>query len=241
MKIVSGEIIEQGRISAGPEQKIHPYMIRVLDSGDLKEILELQDHVIRFLKKKEYCMSIPEDALRFMLEVGGESLGLFIRDRLFAACSLLFDVKYEQNMARELGFDDEELCRVAQFELSIVDPALRGHKLQYKLAGILARRLEERGTARYLFTTVSPYNYASVQTVISLGLQIAGLSKMYFDWDRYVVYRDLIQPVELDTVNAVSVANTALTEQREMLCNGYRGFAQHKDEKGIKILYAKIL
>lgn len=241
MKRASGEIIEQGRISAGSEQEMHPYIIRVLGSGDLKEVMGLQDHVIGTLEKKEYYMPIPEDALRFILEGGGESLGLFIRDHLYAACSLLFDVDYEHNMARELGFGNEELARVAQLELSLVNPDLRGHKLQCKLAGILVRRLEERGTAGYLFTTVSPYNYASVQTATSLGLQIAGLGRMYFDWDRYVVYRDLTDPVKLDTAKAVSIANTALTEQQQLLSNGYRGFAQLKDENGIKIMYAKIL
>lgn len=241
MKRVSGEIIEQGRISVELEQEMRPYIIRVLGSGDLQEVMGLQDHVIGSLEKKETYMPIPEDELQFILEGGGESVGLFIQERLYAACSLLFNVDYEHNMARELGFGDKELSRVAQLELSLVDPDLRGHKLQCKLAGILVRRLEERGTARYLFTTVSPYNYASVQTVTSLGLQIAGLGRMYFDWDRYVVYRDLTAPIKLDIANAISVANTALTEQRQLLHNGYRGFDQRKDENGIKILYAKIL
>ncbi len=244
MKRISAEIdeiIEQGQITVGGKQEIRPYIIKVLGTEDLKEVMRLQNLVIGSLEKKEYYVPIPEEELRFILEGGGESVGLFIRDRLYAACSLLFDVAYENNMAREIGFSEEELGQVVQFELSMVNPELRGHRLQYKLAGILARRLEERGTARYLFTTVSPYNYASVQTVTSLGLLIAGLSKMYFDWNRYVVYKDLYNPVKLDTANAVSLANTALIDQQQLLHNGYRGFAQCKDENGTKILYAKIL
>ena len=241
MKKVFSEVVEQGQITVGPEERLCPYIIRVLDPGDVKRVMQLQDRVIGDLARKEYYVPIPETELRFILEGGGESLGLFIRDRLYAACSLLFDVDYEQNMARELGFNDEELAQVAQFELSLVDPDLRGHKLQCKLAGILVRRLVKRGTSRYLFTTVSPFNYASVQTVTSLGLQIAKVGKMYFGWDRYVVYKDLIQPIKLDTANSISISNTSLTRQKQLLRNGYRGFSQCRDEDGIKILYAKMI
>ena len=241
MKKVFSEVVEQGQITVGPEGKPCSYIIRVLDPGDLKQVLQLQDRVIRNLERKEYYVPIPETELRFILEGGGEFLGLFIQGQLYAACSLLFDVDYEQNMARELAFNDEELAQVAQFETSLVDPDLRGYKLQCRLAGILDRRLEQRGTARYLFTTVSPFNYASVHTVTSLGLQIAKVGKMYFGWDRYVVYKDLIQPIKLDTANAISIPNTALTRQKQLLRNGYRGFSQCRDEDGSKILYAKMI
>ncbi len=241
MKKMFSEVIEQGQITVGPAEGLCPYIIRVLEPGDVKRVLRLQDRIIRDLAHKEYYVPIPETELRFILVGGGESLGLFIRDQLYAACSLLFEVEYEQNMARKLGFNDAELAQVAQFELSLVDPDLRGHKLQCKLAGILDRRLAKRGTSRYLFTTVSPFNYASVQTVTSLGLQIAKVAKMYFDWDRYVVYKDLIQPIQLDTANAISIANTSLTRQKKLLRDGYRGFSQCRDEDGIKILYAKMI
>ena len=168
-------------------------------------------------------------------------MGLFIQDQLYAVCSLLFDVPYENNMARELGFGEAELALVAQLELSLVDPDLRGHKLQHKLAGILANRAEARKRSKYLFTTVSPYNYPSITTVTSLGLHIARLCKMYYNWDRFVVYRDFIHPIQLDTTNTVILPNTAFDEQQQLLNNGYRGFSQFKDEEGIKILYAKII
>lgn len=241
MKRIFSEVIEEGQIIIGPKGKPCPYIIRVLTPGDLQQVLQLQNRVIGKLERQEDCVPIPEKELRFILEGGGESLGLFIRDRLYATCSLLLDVGYEQNMARELGFKEEELAQVAQFELSLVDTNLRGNKLQSRLAGILARRLKKRGTARYLFTTVSPFNYASMQTVTSLGMQIAKIGRMYFDWDRYVVYKDLIQPVELDTANAIGIPNTDLSRQKQLLRNGYRGFSQIRDEEGIKILYAKII
>lgn len=239
MKIIVKEVIEEGQIVLNSELKEYHYILRVLDRKDIPALLQLQSNLIALIKQKDLYVPLVEKELLALLEGNGEALGFFIDNKMLAACSLLFRVDYENNMARELDFTDEELSRVAQLELSLVDPNLRGHKLQCKMAGILAKRVQKQSKIRYLFTTVSPYNYPSIETVTSLGLQIAKLGKMYYGWDRYVVYRDFWHPVPLDTDNAIVVLNTAFDRQQELLHQGYRGFSQFKDEDGIKIRYAK--
>ena len=241
METATWEVIKQGQISLKSDLNQHPYVLRVLDKHDLQAVLQLQSNLIELMENKELYVPIPEEELRLLFMGDGEALGLFIGNKLYAACSLLFKVDYENNMARELNFSEEELSRVAQLELSLVDLDLRGHKLQYMMAGILAERVQKRSETRYLFTTVSPFNYPSIETVTSMGLQIAKLGKMYFDWDRYVVYRDFTHPIKLDTDNVVILPNTSFTEQQELLNNGYMGFSQFKDQDGIKIKYARIL
>lgn len=241
MRTISREVVEQRQISLGSDLKQHPYVLRVLDEDDLTAILQLQNDLMAVMERKDLYVPISEEEMLYLFAGNGEALGLFIDNKMYAACSLLFNVTYENNMARELSFSEEELSRVAQLELSLVDLDLRGHKLQYRMASILAERVQKRSQTRYLFTTVSPFNYASIQTVTSMGLQIAGLRKMYCDWDRYVVYRDYAHPIRLDTHNAVSIANTALAEQQQLLRDGYRGFSQFKDNDGTKILFAKMI
>ncbi len=240
MKALTKEVIEEGQILLNSDLKQHFYTLRVLDKSDLPALLQLQSHLINLMKQKDLYVPIAEEELLALLEGDGEALGFFIGPKMLAACSLLFQVDYENNMARELNFANEDLSRVAQLELSLVDPDLRGHKLQCKMAGILAERLQSQSGIRYLFTTVSPYNYPSIETVTSLGLQIAKLGQMYYGWDRYVVYRDFWHPVQLDTNNVVTVLNTAFAQQQELLHQGYRGFSQFKDEDGIKIMYAPL-
>lgn len=241
MDALSQDVIERGNITFFSNMKQYPYIIRVLNQSDLKQVIALQSKLSDAMEQKELYVPIPEEELRYMLYGHGESLGLFIEDHLFAACSLLFDVNFEINMAREIDFSDEDLSKVAQLELSLVDMELRGHKLQYKLADILIRRAEASKKCRYIFTTVSPYNYPSIQTVTGLGLQIVRLCKMYYDWDRYVVYKDLINPANLDTSNPTSIVNTNFAMQQQLLRAGYRGYSQFKDQNGIKIMYAKLL
>lgn len=241
MKVIAGEVLEKGSISIKSDNNQHDYILRVLDINDLSAVMKLQSRLIDIMEQKELYVPITEEEMVQLFEGAGEALGLYIDNKLYAACSLLSQVPYESNMARELNFSEEELFRVAQLELSLVDPDLRGHKLQYRMAGILANRVRNKAEIRYLFTTVSPHNYPSIETVTSMGLYIAKLSKMYFDWDRYVVYRDFINPVQLDTANTVIVANTSFEEQQELLKNDYRGYSQFKDQDGIKIMYARKL
>ncbi|MDD3852438.1 MAG: hypothetical protein PHD40_02130 [Syntrophomonadaceae bacterium] len=241
MEAIVKEVLEKGSISIKSDINMHDYVLRVLDISDLSSVMKLQGRLIDIMEQKELYVPITQEEMVQLFEGAGEALGLYIDNNLYAACSLLSEVPYENNMARELNFSQEELFRVAQLELSLVDPDLRGHKLQYRMAGILANRLQKRTASRYLFTTVSPYNYPSIETVTSMGLYIAKLTKMYFGWDRFVVYRDFVNPVRLDTANTVIVSNTSFEEQQELLKNDYRGYSQFKDHDGIKIMYARML
>ena len=241
MKVIAREILEKGSISIKSDNNQHDYILRVLDINDLSAVMKLQSRLIDMMQRKELYVPIIEEEMVWLFEGAGEALGLYIDNTLYAACSLLSKVRYENNMARELNFSDEELFRVAQLELSLVDPDLRGHKLQYRMAGILANRVRNKPEIRYLFTTVSPHNYPSIETVTSMGLCIAKLSKMYSDWDRYVVYRDFFNPAQLDTANPVIVSNTSFAEQQELLKNDYLGYSQFKNQDGIKIMYARTI
>ncbi len=241
METATHEVIDQGHISLKSDMNQRDFELRVLDKSDLPAVMQLQSDLLAVMEKKDLYVPISEEEMLFLLEGNGEALGLFIDNKMYASCSLLFNVEYENNMARELDFSAEELARVAQLELSLVKLELRGHRLQFKMASILAERARQKKAPRYLFTTVSPYNYPSIETVTDMGLQIARLCKMYYDWDRYVVYRDFINPVRLDTSQPVIVKNTSLAEQQELLRNGYRGYSQFKDQEGIKIMYARML
>ncbi len=232
-------MIEKGRIKNRWDSQIYPYIIRELNNDDILQIMDLQNFILSLMKDKRFCVPLSPVEHRQILGDDGETIGLFIQDKLYAVCSILSPGYREDNMARQLNFSDEELPHVAQLELSLVHPDLRGNNLQYKLADMLARRAKKKKNYRYLFTTVSPYNYPSIKTVTSLGLSIVKLCKMYYHWDRYVVYKDTVKPLELDKTNTVHVPVTLFEKQQELLSNGYYGCSQSKDKENIKIMFAK--
>lgn len=235
------ELIKKGYITNRLDLKQYSYILRVLDSADLAAVMDLQNSVLGAMEEVSSCVPLSMEEHHLILQGDGEAIGLFIHNKLYAACSILFPGIRRDNMARELNFNHEELQYVAQLELSLVHPHYRGNKLQHRLASILARRAERKGNCRYLFTTVSPYNYPSIETVTSMGMNIAKLCKMYFAWDRYVVYKDFINPIILDKKNSIPIPSTAFAKQQELLDSGYLGFAKCEDEDGIKIMFAKEL
>lgn len=232
-------MIEKGEIIKRRDLQLYPYIIRVLDRDDMPQVIGLQNFVINLMENKSFCVSLTPEEHYEIMDGNGESIGLFVQGKLCAVCSILFPGRREDNMARQLGFDDQELTHVAQLELSLVHPDWRGNNLQKRMAGMLARRAKKKKNYRYLFTTVSPYNYPSIKTVTSMGLNIAKLCKMYCQWDRYVVYKNLVNPVRLDKSSTIHVPGTFFEKQQELLNNGYLGFSQFKDEEGIKIMFAK--
>ncbi len=227
------------KIQNQDDYKLYPYELRRLDKDDLPQIMALQAKVISGMDRNDYCVPLSEDEHLKILDGCGESVGVFIEERLVALCGILFPGESENNMAYELNFSPEKLHSVAQLEISLVHPGFQGNDLQQKMAGLLVERAKNNQHCRYLFTTVSPYNYPSLQTVTALGLFIAKVCKKYFEWDRYVVYRDFQKPIELDTANAIAVSNTALEEQQALLDSGYLGFSLLKGEDDIKVLFAR--
>lgn len=234
-------IIEKGEILNRRDLQSYFYIIRALDKNDIPQIIELQNFVLNLMKNKSFCVPLSSEEHLDIISGNGECIGLFIKDKLYAVCAILFPGCREDNMARELGFSEKKLLQVAQLELSLVHPDLRGNNLQNKMADILARLTQREKKYRYLFTTVSPYNYPSIKTVTSMGLNIAKLCKMYYKWDRYVVYKDILHPLQLDKNRTIDLLNTSFKKQQELLRNGYFGFSQFKDKEGIKILFAKKL
>ncbi|WP_153725341.1 hypothetical protein [Heliorestis convoluta] len=221
------------------DQQWYPYIIRLLAKDDLPQILGLQDFILSFLDNKSYFVPLSREEHIDIIIGNGESIGLFIGDKLYAVCSILFPGLREVNMARELDFNDEELLQVAQLELSMVHPDLRGNNLQSRLAQMLAQRAENAMQYKHLFTSISPYNYPSLKTATSIGLKIVKLCKMYCQWDRYVMYKDLENHWEIDRDTILQVPMDCLEKQQALLEDRFFGFTQYKDDEGVKLIFAR--
>jgi len=234
MRLVNCEKILNHR-----DQKLNSYELLLLGKADLSQIMNLQDRVIPTMDRNDYCVPLSAAEYLEILTGHGEAFGLLIDGCLVAVCAIPFPGRHRINLAREVNFSAEKLLQVAQLEIALIHPDFQGNGLQQMMAGMLVERAQSNKRCRYLFTTVSPYNYPSLQTVTKLGMYLAKVCKKYFQWDRYVAYRDFIQPIELDKDNAVSISNTDLEEQQALIAGGYLGFDLFKGEQDIKVLFAK--
>lgn len=75
---------------------------------------------------------------------------------------------------------------------------------------------------RYLCTTVSPYNIASIKDKFQLGLSIKALNVVYGFLTRYIMNRDLVEDVNFEG-DRVVVSMGATEEQHRLLKSGFIG------------------
>jgi hypothetical protein len=62
---------------------------------------------------------------------------------------------------------------------------------------------------------------------------------MYYEWDRYVVYKDFNIPIKVDLEDCITLPNTSFEMQNELFEKGYIGFKEFKSQDGIKIVFGK--
>ncbi|WP_114636592.1 hypothetical protein [Polynucleobacter necessarius] len=67
---------------------------------------------------------------------------------------------------------------------------------------------KQNSSFRYLFSTVAPTNYASMQDKFSADMLILKLVKKYEDYHRYIFFQDIINPILLDVKNHSSLVFT---------------------------------
>lgn len=222
-------------------------LIRILSLEDKAAVLQLQNNIFEELTFPELSVRINEEDLHNLLAGDGEAVGAFIDGKLLATCALLKHGKITlaNNMGRQLNFNEQQLKCIEQLEMALVHPTLRGQKMQLKLAEILVFNSAQRAVAakksHFLLTTVSPHNYPSLQTVLTLELLIVKIAHMYNGWLRYVVCRYMPKEIKkpeatkkniveqlLDLTQTISVDITDLKQQTELLSRGYYGFALKK-------------
>lgn len=97
----------------------------------------------------------------------------------------------EENMGRELHFNEAQLARVAHMDSSAVLPAYRGNRLQERLGGAAERKMRAEGKKEYLFSTIHPDNRYSLGTALRRGFVIVATGEKYGGLRRHTLYKHI--------------------------------------------------
>lgn len=162
----------------------------ILQADDLARIVDLHERVFAAAPPG----TVRHDASDFfghVLAGNGAILGFESeKSDLVAYGVLTFPDPDEMHYGRILALPSGEWSLLAQLEGVSVDPRWQGQGLQ--------RRLGEWRIAtasllqyRHICATASPDNYYSWKNLLSLGLTIRGLHRLYGGLPRYVLHRDL--------------------------------------------------
>lgn len=239
-------MIEQGILNKtqGTTVRRVPYEVILLDKRYLPAVLALQDYVSNSLEDDQTFVT---DSKEFMEEEilapgKGKMLGVLCEQELIAYRNISFPCKGSTfNLGIELEIDPQELDKVAVLEATVVHPNYRGNALQARLLNHTLRLIEELGYYHVL-STISPYNYPSLKSVMSGQLVIRDLKNrdgVYRGRLRFLLARDLRKSLKTSFSNVVIVPNGEIERQMELLKEGYIGYELRKQEGFFEIVYGK--
>lgn len=207
--------------------KMVNYDMKFLNESHLDEILQLQDVVFYSLQNKELFVSDSRDfILNQVLKPGrGKAIGIFVADKLIAYRTIAYPGISDWNLGRELDIDESNLDKVVHLEATAVHPDYRGNRLQAKMLKHTINYVEGLGY-HYIMSTVSPYNYPSLKSVIGSQLSIHSINLrdgIYGGKLRYLLLRDLKAIKKRLPKSIVKVKNKNISLQMKLLEAGYIG------------------
>ena len=211
--------------------------IKTLTINDLEAILELQEKVIASLTVASFLQPLSEEEFLFILNGNGTMIGAFHEERLIAFRAMLEPEIDEHHLGRDAGLTESELSSVLYSEVTNVDPDYRGNKLQQILGELLLEDIDKK-RYRYLFTTVAPFNIASLKDKFALGMHIISLEKKYGNLLRYTLMKDLRGPKQTGTLTVQSDMSD-VSKQQSLLEDGWIGVGLEEDDKSWKVKYQK--
>jgi ribosomal protein S18 acetylase RimI-like enzyme len=233
-------VIEAGRIKKNKGsilQEDVSYEMRFMDEGDLKDMMVLQEIIVKNLSDKEIFRTHPPEYFKDHFKVDNSVIGISTDDGLIAYNVLYFPGMHTDNFGTDIDLPSDELDKVVHLETVAVHPAFRGNSLQRRMEGVHLRIIQEMGYV-HVCCMVSPKNRPSLQNIFSNGLAIKAL-KIKFGWRlRYIMHKNLLHPSAIGP-EEIRVNGLNIEGQVDLLKKGFLGFQMIKLADGFEISYGK--
>lgn len=164
--------------------------VRHLSGADLSDIEAVQQTVIADLDEDSHYQ--PLTTQEFMKLLADQTIvGAFHQDALIAFRALLIPPLDDEHLGRDIGCREEVLDRIIYQEVTNVDPAFRGYRLQQHLGKLLMKELRQDDRFDLVCATVAPFNIPSLKDKFTLGLRIGALKLKYGGKLRYIFMKEL--------------------------------------------------
>ncbi len=237
--------LEYGQLTRRSDQKIMAYQIRRISMPELDNVMEIQEQTFQALENPALYYPSPRHVFEESLSDNGLVIGCYVANTLIGFRSIWYPGIRSENLGKEIGINSvEQLNQVAHLERACVLPDYRGNKLQICMTNNAVKLAREKRFFRYLFSTVAPLNYASMQDKFASNMVIVRLLKKYEDYYRYIFYQDIIKPIkplmeisEITSIRGDDVASQLihLNTNEKMI-----GFRQFRENDLTYISFAKI-
>lgn len=233
------KLLHEGTITNQVLHKKLPFSMKRLYLEDLPVIEQIQARVIESLPEKETLQALTTEEFLFILNERGLVVGAFVEDQLIGFRALLIPEVDEEHLGWDIGLPPEQLQKVIYQEISVVLPEYRGNRLQQKLAEVIMKELPNLDEEfRYVCCTVAPMNIPSLKDKFTQAMHIAALKEKYAGLKRYILVKDLENPVSQYS-DHVTVKLDDLEKQQQLLHEGYVGIGFQLVQGFHEIQFAK--
>ncbi len=212
------------------------YAIKILDENDYDKVSKLQKKIIKEISDPIFYDPVIEDDISKLLTQEGRILGTFVKGRLVAFCIMRFPGLTTDNLGNDIGLPEKELSEVAVLASVVVDPEFRRNGFAYNM-NVSAIKMINDLEFKHIFSTVYPYNYPNILTLLKTGLIIKNLKQKYANKLRYIFYQNIQDPLLFEG-DCTKVKIHDLTTQKKLLDQGYVG---HSVNNMDEMSYSKVL
>jgi hypothetical protein len=201
------------------------YRMACLDENYLPQVMELQSLICQVLQRPDLLHPFSKDFMMQHMGRQGTVLGVFVKDRLVAFRNLYYPSPEDRqwNLGLDIGLSKAKLAQVVNLQMVCVHPDFRGNRLALKMNRTALRLLRAHKTHPHVCATVSPFNIWNIPVLLSCGFSIVKLKRKYGGKIRYIVYQNLIKPLNFVLGGVERVALDDLETQRRLLDSGYFG------------------
>lgn len=154
------------------------------------DIKHLNNHIIKYLKNKDWYFPAEGELLETCLGDAGFSLGLFKADQLIAYQLSFFPGDRKDNLARDLNISNCDYDKVVQFHGSVVHNEHRRNNLALFIREILLTHISSLGY-QYCLATCHPDNTPSLKSLTKSNFKIKTLTEKYNGLKRLILLKEL--------------------------------------------------
>ena len=144
------------------------FCFRQCDITHLEEILTMQEEAIAALPQPHLLNRNTPDLFKTVLTPPNVTVGAFHGDMLAGFAALFHPETHEDDLSHTLETVDVNGKKVANYKVTIVRRAYRGHRLQQRMEELLEQYAKAQGVDM-LCVTVSPDNLPSKRNIEKCG------------------------------------------------------------------------
>jgi ribosomal protein S18 acetylase RimI-like enzyme len=166
----------------------HHYIIKKCKVSDIEDICNTINNINLAINNPALFVPDDKEFVNNHIESEGCIIGLWIECRLVAYLIIRYPDRNTDNLGYDLGFEENDLIKVAHIESVAVCPEYRGYGFQRRLIKYAEKEIKIK-KYKYILATVSPSNKYSLENFIKSGYKIGKLVVKYNGNDRYIVVK----------------------------------------------------